>query len=89
MYTEYGGNSVSMFLFEIPTGAIADGFSRKYSVIMGFLITGFSVIGVGFTSTFWLVLILFVLAGIGMTLVSGAEESWVIDNLNYYNIRHC
>jgi MFS family permease len=30
------------------------------------------------------VLVLWALAGLGMTFVSGAEESWVIDNLNKY-----
>ncbi len=75
---------ISMFLFEVPTGAFADGFSRKYSVILGFVITGISVILIPLTSNFYLLLLFWVLAGIGMTFVSGAEESWVIDNLNKF-----
>ncbi len=76
--------SISMFLFEIPTGAFADGFSRKYSVILGFFITAIAVILIPLTTNFYLLLPLWFLAGIGMTFVSGAEESWVIDNLNKY-----
>ncbi|MGB3463766.1 MAG: hypothetical protein WBA74_00775, partial [Cyclobacteriaceae bacterium] len=30
----------AMFLFEIPTGAFADRFSRKYSLSLGFVIVG-------------------------------------------------
>lgn len=75
---------IAMFLFEVPTGAFADGFSRKYSVILGFLISGISVCLIPLTSNFYLLLSFWVLAGIGMTFVSGAEESWVIDNLNKF-----
>lgn len=76
--------SISMFLFEIPTGAFADGFSRKYSVLLGFIICGLAVLFIGITSIFWILFLLFVIVGLGMTLISGSEESWVIDNLNYY-----
>ena len=73
---------LSMFIFEIPTGAFADGYSRKYSVILGFIITGLFVSMVPFVSSFYLSLLLWFIIGVGMTFVSGAEESWVIDNLN-------
>ena len=76
--------SVSMFLFEIPTGAFADVFSRKYSVVLGFLISGICILLMGIFSSFWIFFLLFIILGFGMTLISGAEEAWVIDNLNYY-----
>jgi len=75
---------IAMFLFEVPTGAFADSFSRKYSVILGFLITAFAVILIPLMTNFYLLLFMWVLAGIGMTFVSGAEESWVVDNLNKF-----
>ncbi|MBU0459425.1 MFS transporter [Patescibacteria group bacterium] len=75
---------IAMFLFEVPTGAFADSFSRKYSVILGFLITAFAVILIPLMTNFYLLLLMWVLAGIGMTFVSGAEESWVVDNLNKF-----
>ena len=75
---------IAMFLFEIPTGAFADSFSRKYSVILGFLITAFAVILIPLMTNFYLLLFMWMLAGIGMTFVSGAEESWVVDNLNKF-----
>ncbi len=73
---------ISMFLFEIPTGAFADGFSRKYSVALGSFIVALSILFIPFTFNFYLIVVLYALAGIGMTFVSGAEEAWVIDNLN-------
>ena len=72
--------SISMFLFEIPTGAFADGFSRKYSVILGFVFCGITSIFIGLASSFWVLVFLFVLFGFSMTLISGSEEAWVIDN---------
>lgn len=73
---------LSMLLFEIPTSAFADGFSRKYSVTLGFLIMAFTFALIPLTSDFYVILILHVMAGIGMTFTSGTEEAWVIDNLN-------
>ena len=75
---------IAMFLFEIPTGAFADGFSRKYSVILGFLISAIAVILIPFMTNFYLLLLMWAFAGIGITFISGAEESWVIDNLNKF-----
>jgi MFS family permease len=76
--------AISMFLFEIPTGALADGLSRKYSVVIGFLLTALAAILIPLTTSFYLIILLWILAGLGMTFVSGAEEAWVIDNLNTY-----
>lgn len=76
--------AISMFLFEIPTGAFADGISRKYSVVLGFLITALAVILIPLFTNFYFLIFLWIIAGLGMTFVSGAEEAWVIDNLNKY-----
>ena len=76
--------AISIFLFEVPTGAFADGFSRKYSVILGFLITALAATLIPLFTNFYFLIILWVMMGLGMTFVSGAEEAWVIDNLNKY-----
>ena len=72
----------SMFLFEIPTGAFADGFSRKYSVVLGFFIVSISVSCIPFLYNFYLIICFWILTGMGMTFISGAQEAWVIDKLN-------
>ena len=76
--------AISMFLFEIPTGALADGLSRKYSVVLGFLITALMAILIPLFTNFYILILLWFITGLGMAFVSGAEEAWVIDNLNKY-----
>jgi DHA3 family tetracycline resistance protein-like MFS transporter len=72
---------LTAFLFEIPTGIVADLYSRRLSVIIGFFL-----IGVGFTVEgslpfFWAVLLNQVIWGIGVTFTSGALEAWIVDEV--------
>ncbi|MBI1258830.1 MAG: MFS transporter [Chloroflexi bacterium] len=71
----------SAFLFEIPTGIVADLYSRRLSVIIGFFL-----IGIGFTIEgslpfFAAVLANQVIWGIGSTFTSGALEAWIVDEV--------
>ncbi|MBW3020438.1 MFS transporter [Candidatus Woesearchaeota archaeon] len=75
--------SIANFLFEVPTGAVADIFGRKFSVIFGLFLTGIMFLSITFTKNFYYLLILFFLLGISVTLISGADVSWVADNLKY------
>ena len=77
--------SISSFLFEIPTGAFADGFSRKYSTILGLFLAGTAILLIPLSNNFYLLIFLWSFVGFGMTFISGAQESWVVDNLNHYN----
>lgn len=79
---------ISMFIFEIPTGAMADIYSRKFSMILGFLIAGTSILSIGLFTNFYILNIIWFFAGLGMTFISGADESWVIDNLNKKRQKH-
>ncbi len=76
------GYGLSIFLFEIPTGAVADGFGRKYSVMIGLLISAISMALIPFFTTFWPLFLLWCLAGFGTTFISGAGDAWVVDNLS-------
>lgn len=74
------------FLFEIPTGIVADLYSRRLSIIIGL---GF--IGVGFMlqaaiATFGAVIAAQVLWGIGFTFTSGALEAWITDEIGEEHI---
>lgn len=75
--------SVGRLLFEIPTGTIADYFGRKISVVIAFIILGLTSIGIGLTSSFLTLAILFFIAGVGATFQSGAYSAWVIDYLKH------
>ena len=74
---------IAIFLFEVPTGALADAKSRKFSVVLGYFLFGLSVLLVPLTDSFLLMIIIWILIGASYTFISGAEEAWIIDNLNH------
>jgi MFS transporter, DHA3 family, tetracycline resistance protein len=69
----------AVFLFEVPTGVVADTYSRKLSLIVGYLGMGSAWVAVAFVSTPWVVIVLWALWGISYTFTSGAEEAWLAD----------
>lgn len=72
---------VTAFLFEIPTGIVADLYSRRLSVIIGFLLIGFGFVIEGALPFFWAVLLNQIIWGIGSTFTSGALEAWIVDEV--------
>lgn len=75
--------SLSKMIFELPTGAVADIFGRKISVIISYIIYGFSLIILPFIKNFYILLFLFLLLGLSITFSSGAYESLVVDYLKF------
>ena len=69
----------AVFLFEVPTGVVADTYSRKLSLIVGYLGMGTAWLAVALVSTPWIVIVLWALWGIAYTFTSGAEEAWLAD----------
>jgi DHA3 family tetracycline resistance protein-like MFS transporter len=69
----------AVFLFEVPTGVVADTYSRRLSLIVGYLGMGSAWVAVAFVSTPWVVIALWALWGIAYTFTSGAEEAWLAD----------
>jgi len=76
---------VSAFVFEIPTGIIADVHSRKLSVIIGYILMGAGFLVMGFFPTFVPILIAQLIWGLGYTFTSGAEEAWISDEIGEEN----
>ncbi|MCC6801563.1 MAG: MFS transporter [Anaerolineae bacterium] len=76
---------VTIFLFEIPTGIVADLYSRRLSVIIGFLLIGIGFMIEGSLPFFWAVLLNQVIWGIGATFTSGALEAWIVDEVGEAN----
>ena len=74
---------LAMFLFEIPTGAIADIWGRKISTILGWFLAGIAMAAVMFTTNFYAILVLFFIRGAVLTLSSGARDAWMVDLLKY------
>ncbi|WP_226674917.1 MFS transporter [Mesobacillus jeotgali] len=72
---------LSSFLFEIPTGILADTKSRKLSVIIGLFLIGLGFLIEGLVPVFMVILLCQVLWGIGYTFTSGADEAWIADEM--------
>ncbi len=68
-------------IFEIPTGAIADVFGRKFSVLIGYLLEGSIIFSIYFVKDFYMLILLFAIWGIATTLSSGAKEAWIVDSV--------
>ncbi|MBX3084460.1 MAG: MFS transporter [Anaerolineae bacterium] len=71
----------SAFLFEIPTGIVADSYSRKLSVILGIGTLGLSCALSGLFPIFWVQIVLQIVAGLGYTFISGAQQAWITDEI--------
>ncbi len=69
------------FVFEVPTGVVADVYSRRLSIIIGTMLTGFAFILEGAIPAYLFVLISQILWGLGATFLSGATEAWIADFL--------
>ena len=71
----------AVFLFEVPTGVVADTYSRRLSLIIGYLGTGVAWLAVGLVSAPWLIIALWAFWGFAYTFTSGAEEAWITDEV--------
>ncbi len=71
---------LSAFLFEIPTGVVADVYSRRISVIIGFFITGIAFL-IQAVPLFPAILFGSALWGLGYTFTSGAHQAWITDEV--------
>lgn len=69
------------FVCEVPTGMLADMFSRRLSIIFGYLLVGVGFMLEGFVPSFAAILAAQVLWGIGITFTSGASEAWISDEI--------
>lgn len=72
---------LTVFLFEVPTGVVADVYSRRLSILIGLVVMGLGFLTEGSFPSFWGVLAAQLLWGIGYTFTSGATEAWVVDEV--------
>lgn len=71
----------SAFAGEVPTGVVADVYSRRLSIIIGFLLMGLGFIVEGLFPVFGVILAAQVIWGVGYTFTSGAREAWIADEV--------
>lgn len=68
-------------LLEIPTGIVADVFSRKASILIGGVLIGINALVVASTPLYALALIATIIEAAGDTFVSGALDAWLTDEV--------
>ncbi|TCC06012.1 MFS transporter [Kribbella soli] len=72
---------LTCFLFEIPTGIVADLYSRRLSIVIGFVLIGAGLLLQGLVPAFLAILAAQVLWGVGYTFTSGADQAWITDEI--------
>jgi DHA3 family tetracycline resistance protein-like MFS transporter len=71
----------AVFLCEVPTGVVADLVSRRLSLGIGWLVQGGAWALVAATTNVGVILVAWVLWGIGATFESGAFQAWITDEV--------
>lgn len=77
---------ITIFVCEIPTGVVADVYSRRLSAIIGYATLGLSYIVQGLIPAFGAIVAGNVLWGLGYTFTSGAYDAWLADEIGAQNI---
>jgi DHA3 family tetracycline resistance protein-like MFS transporter len=71
----------AVFLFEVPTGVVADTYSRRLSLIIGYVGMGAAWVAVGVVSAPWLIIAFWAAWGLFYTFTSGAYQAWITDEV--------
>lgn len=79
---------VVVFAFEVPTGIVADVYSRRLSIIIGVFLIGAGFVVEGAFPVFGAVLAAQVLWGLGATFTSGATQAWIADEVGEDRAAH-
>lgn len=72
---------ITGLIFELPTGAVADIYGKKFSVVLGRIISVISCILMITSSSFFGFATAFILSSASMNLDSGASEALIFDSL--------
>ncbi len=72
---------LSVFVFEVPTGVVADTVSRRLSIVVGNVVMGLSFVVVGAFAEVWPILVGYAIWGLGWTFTSGAMDAWLADEV--------
>jgi DHA3 family tetracycline resistance protein-like MFS transporter len=71
---------LAIVLFEVPTGVVADVYSRRLSIIIGLAIAGMGILMTAIP-IFGVVLLAQMILGLGYTFTSGATNAWLTDEI--------
>ena len=77
--------SLGVVILELPTGAFADYFGKKKSLMIGSLLWTVGLIGYGLSHTFWQFAIGELIVGVGSAFISGADRAYIHEILREDN----
>ncbi|MCO4793482.1 MAG: MFS transporter [Bacteriovoracaceae bacterium] len=72
---------ISSMLFELPTGFVADKYSKKLSIILGVIVCAIVPILLFYSRSFYTFAAIFVFLGMGYSLTSGADTAMLYNRL--------
>ncbi len=70
----------TVLLFEVPTGVVADRYSRKWSIVLSYALIAVGISG-SLSTSFWVLMVAQFVWGVGFTFQSGAVTAWATDQL--------
>jgi MFS family permease len=76
------------FFLEIPTGALADSYGRKFSFVCSCFILSISMIVYFFSTSFWWFILAEIICALAMAFYSGAFEAWLVDSIRFYDQKY-
>jgi DHA3 family tetracycline resistance protein-like MFS transporter len=79
---------IAVIFFEVPTGVVADKYSRKLSVVIGYIIIGLGFFVELLTLDFIWIFVAQIIWGFGYTFISGALDAWVSDETDNQDIEY-
>lgn len=79
---------LTCFLFEIPTGVVADRYSRRLSMCIGGVLVGICYVLTGLVPLFAIIILAEIVRGLGSTFISGAESAWITDEVGAEAVRN-
>lgn len=79
---------LAVFVFEVPTGIVADVYSRRASIVVGTAIMGVSFVLIAAAGSAPAVLAAYAVWGFGYTFTSGAMDAWLADEVGEARLAH-
>ena len=76
----------TIFVSEIPTGILADTYSRRASIVVSLLIQGAAIVLVGLSREPVVAIAAWGLWGFGYTFMSGAYQAWITDEVGVESV---
>lgn len=77
--------SISAFIFEVPTGVIADKYGRKFSICLGASLWGAGLIIYVLGANFYVFILAEIVFNLGSALKSGSDTALIYDALKFVN----